>query len=217
MARRHFFAKLRHPSPHPRREQPAAQRILVASQPALCPRPAHNHLQRHTLGAVPNLNSCSSSVRRRAVQGLPLAACTYLALEACVLKFAQEFLPWVEDSRVISALAPDAGSAVRRSAARTSSAGSVVAAAADGTSQLCELRVGFGPFTERWVHALRRAVRVISFARQIHVACHGVPHTRRRHRGQSHCWRQVRLCLLPMPLPRSAPPHALQLRVLAAR
>jgi hypothetical protein len=59
------------------------------------------------------------------------------------LRLAQEFLPWVEESRVIST------PPLRHSV--PADAGAIAPAAHNGT-QLCELRVGFGPFTERFAY-----------------------------------------------------------------
>lgn len=59
----------------------------------------------------------------------------------CDLRFAQEFLPWVEESRIIST------QPLRRPV--PADAGAIAPAAPNGT-QFCELRVGFGPFTERY-------------------------------------------------------------------
>ena len=70
----------------------------------------------------------------------------------CVLTFTQEFLPWVEDSRVLSTLTPGTGSPAKGIVARASGEGNISAALLDSSSQICELRVGFGPFTERLVH-----------------------------------------------------------------
>jgi hypothetical protein len=60
---------------------------------------------------------------------------------------AQEFLPWVEDSRVLSVgpSRPLTSSAHVTDAAR----GGSCVAAVDTRSKLCELCVGFGPFNER--------------------------------------------------------------------
>jgi hypothetical protein len=57
------------------------------------------------------------------------------------LRFSQEFLPWVEESRIIST------QPLRHPV--PADAGAIAQAAHNGT-QFCELRVGFGPFTERY-------------------------------------------------------------------
>jgi hypothetical protein len=88
-------------------------------------------------------------VRRWPLQSRPplrFVQCFY------ILIILQEFLPWVEDSRVISTqprVATAAAPAIQHMQRAQTAQSRHRSPMTDGSSQLCELCVGFGPFTER--------------------------------------------------------------------